>query len=159
MDTPGSKPRDTDPERAAEFELGSDGPSVLVVGIDGSETSWRALYYAFGLARRQGARVLAVFAFLPVSTFTGIPATTWTSGQELADELCAAVEILAVEHHVEAEFICTQSDAVRALVHVASTRYADAIVIGASRALVHRYFGSKVARTIRRSRCPVTIVP
>lgn len=161
MDTsgPGSKPGDTNPGEAAEFELGSDGPSLLVVGIDGSETSWRALYYAFGLARRQRASVLAVFAFVPLAAFTGIPACTWTTGQELADELAAAVRILSAEHGVDAEFVCTQDDPVRTLVRLAATRYADAIVIGASRALLHRFVGSKVARTIRRSRRPVTIVP
>ena len=47
---------------ATGFELGSDGPTTLVVGVDGSDTSWRALYYAFGLARRQHATVVAVFA-------------------------------------------------------------------------------------------------
>src|SRR5271163_4120695 len=44
-----------------EFELGTDGPSVILVGVDESVTASRAGAYAAGLARRQGARVVAVY--------------------------------------------------------------------------------------------------
>jgi nucleotide-binding universal stress UspA family protein len=43
------------------FELGSDGPSAIVVGINGSRTSLRASAYAAGLARRQRSRLIAVY--------------------------------------------------------------------------------------------------
>src|SRR5690349_22445207 len=35
------------------FELGTDGPKVILVGLDDSVTSMRAGAYAAGLARRQ----------------------------------------------------------------------------------------------------------
>ncbi|MGW2658903.1 universal stress protein, partial [Streptomyces sp. NPDC001478] len=38
-----------------QFERGTDGPKVIVAGIDGSESSMRAAAYAAGLARRQRA--------------------------------------------------------------------------------------------------------
>lgn len=38
----------------APFELGTDGPLSILVGVDGSTTSQRAGWYAAGLARRQG---------------------------------------------------------------------------------------------------------
>jgi hypothetical protein len=50
------------------FELGTDGPSVILVGVDDSTTSIRAGWYAAGLARRQGARIVAVFV-LPMASF------------------------------------------------------------------------------------------
>ena len=50
-----------------EFELGTDGPSVILVGIDESVTASRAGAYAAGLARRQGARVVAVYVQSPGS--------------------------------------------------------------------------------------------
>src|SRR6266567_6625916 len=44
-----------------EFEFGTDGPSLILVGVDGSRTSLRAAAYAGGLARRQRCRLLAVY--------------------------------------------------------------------------------------------------
>jgi nucleotide-binding universal stress UspA family protein len=139
----------TDTARARGFELGSDGPSLLVVGIDGSDTAWRALYYAFGLARRQGATLVAVFSFTPIISGFGCPGVYY-SGEELAAELRAAVAALAAEHQVATEFVATQRDPVTVLTELAADRHADAIVMGV---------GRKAARTIRRSRCPVTVVP
>jgi nucleotide-binding universal stress UspA family protein len=46
---------------APDFELGTDGPSLIMVGVDGSRTSLRAAAYAAGLARRQRSRLLAVY--------------------------------------------------------------------------------------------------
>jgi len=50
----------------APWELGTDGPMSILVGVDGSTTSTRAGWYAAGLARRQQARVTAVYV-APVS--------------------------------------------------------------------------------------------
>lgn len=148
MDTHGEK-HWTDTARARGFELGSDGPSLLVVGIDGSEASWRALYYAFGLARRQGSTLVAVFSFTPIISGFGCPGVYY-SGQELAAELRDAVLALGAEHRVAAEFLATQRDPVAVLTELANRRRADAIIMGA---------GRKAMRTIRRSQCPVTVVP
>src|SRR5206468_4072264 len=45
----------------SRFELGTDGPTVILTGVDGSRTSMRAGAYAGGLARRQGALLVAVY--------------------------------------------------------------------------------------------------
>src|SRR5256885_17013678 len=43
------------------FELGTDGPLVIMAGIDGSDSSVRAAAYAAGLARRQRAKLALVY--------------------------------------------------------------------------------------------------
>jgi Universal stress protein family len=43
------------------FELGTDGPTSILVGVDGSTTSVRAAWFAAGLARRQRTEVTAVY--------------------------------------------------------------------------------------------------
>lgn len=151
-----------DANRTLRFELEADGPRVLVVGVDGSETSWRALYYAFGLARRQrGSSLLAVFAGVPdcALELTGCPNDVWSARDRLVAELRDAVAALSDEHRVAAEFVTMQWEPAESLVRVAAEHRADAIIIGASRALAHKLFGSTAVRTVRRSRCPVTVVP
>lgn len=39
----------------SSFGLGTDGPLMITVGVDRSESSWRAAAYAAGPARRQHA--------------------------------------------------------------------------------------------------------
>ena len=66
------------------FELGTDGPSAIVVGIDGSTTSLRASAYALGLARRQHSRLVAVYvgsisamAAVELSTACAVLSSRW----------------------------------------------------------------------------------
>ncbi|MFE2428859.1 universal stress protein [Streptomyces sp. NPDC059373] len=141
------------------FELGGDGPSVLVVGIDGSDTSWRAMYYAFGLARRQHSTVIAVFVVTTAVAFDGMPLDTYQDGIDLAGELGRTIRALAGEYRVTTHFMCLTGDPVLTLSGIAAEHRADAIIVGASQAFGHRLFGSKALRAVRRRQCPVTVVP
>jgi nucleotide-binding universal stress UspA family protein len=58
---------------AREFELGTDGPSLILVGVDGSRTSLRAAAYAAGLARRQHSRLLVVYVTRPSASIGVAP--------------------------------------------------------------------------------------
>src|SRR5882757_1665473 len=92
------------------FELGRDGPSVLVVGIDGSDTSWRAMYYALGLARRQQGAIIAVFAVTTaIAAFDGTP-IGYQGSENLAGDLEPAVAALADEYQVKTRFLCVRGD-------------------------------------------------
>jgi nucleotide-binding universal stress UspA family protein len=142
------------------FELGSDGPTTLVVGVDGSPASWRALYYAFGLARRQRSTVLAAFvasAIVPASD-GAIVAARAEANADLADELKLAIQQLAADYHVSTRFIARAGDPVNMLLEIAAEHHADALIIGASETRMHQLIGSKAVRTVRRCHCPVTVV-
>jgi nucleotide-binding universal stress UspA family protein len=147
----------------AEFELGTDGPATLVVGLDGSDTAWRALHYAVGQARRQRSRVVAVYAE-HIPTFVGAQVAVTTAASEEADqqyraELRTAVEELGREHGVPARLVVVSADPVLALAKVADEVRADAIVVGASEQAGHRLFGSVAVRIVRAGNWPVTVVP
>ena len=60
--------------KAREFELGTDGPSVILVGVDDSVTASRAGWYAAGLARRQRARLVVVYVEPVTSMVAASPA-------------------------------------------------------------------------------------
>src|SRR6202043_875827 len=62
-------------EEGTAFELGTDGPKVILAGIDDSVTSLRAGAYAARLARRQGARLVCVYVE-QLSAMSGAAAST-----------------------------------------------------------------------------------
>ena len=144
----------------ARFELGCDGPTTLVVGIDKSDTATRALYYALGLARRQHSSVIAVYAMtVPVGYDPGMGAVPYQDSLEVAAELELRVQALAADYRVKSQFMSVQGDPATVLIKIAAAHHADGIVLGASTTIGHRLFGSAAVRAVRRCRCPVTVVP
>jgi nucleotide-binding universal stress UspA family protein len=144
------------------FELGTDGPATLVVGLDGSDTAWRALHYAVGQARRQRSRVVAVYAqHAPVfvGTQVAVSAATEDADAQYREELRSAVDALGREHGVPTRLVTLCADPVLALAKVAEEVRADAIVVGASEQAGHRLFGSVAVRIVRAGNWPVTVVP
>jgi nucleotide-binding universal stress UspA family protein len=144
----------------ARFELGCDGPTTLVVGVDGSDTATRALYYALGLARRQHSSVIAVYATtIPAGYNAEMGGAPYQASLEAAAELEPRIQALAADYHVKSKFVSVPGDPVTVLIKIAAEHHADGIVLGASTAIGHRLFGSAAVRAVRRCRCPVTVVP
>ena len=145
---------------AARFELGCDGPTTLVVGVDGSDTATRALYYALGLARRQHSSVVAVYAMTTAAGYdAALGAAPYQASLEVAAELKPKIQALAADYHVNTKFVSVAGDPATVLTNIAAAHHADGIVVGASKAIGHRLFGSTALRAVRRCRCPVTVVP
>jgi nucleotide-binding universal stress UspA family protein len=145
---------------AAGFELGCDGPTTLVVGVDGSDTATRALFYALGLARRQHSSVIAVYAMTTTAAYdAAIDATQYQASLGLAEELKSKIQSVAADYHVKTQFVSVAGDPVTVLIKIAAAHRADGIVLGASKAIGHKLFGSAAVRAVRRCRCPVTVVP
>lgn len=145
------------------FELGTDGPLVILAGIDGSEPSMRAGAYAAGLARRQGAKLVLAY-FRPIGS--GNPqagAAMAQLGLENAADLERQIREGAARvppgQQVRWEFHTAEGDPYRGLVELADRIRADAVVIGASERAGHRILGSVAVRMVKAGRWPVTVVP
>lgn len=147
------------------FELGTDGPKVIVVGVDDSESSWRAAAYAAGLGRRQGSLVALVYVQpvqTVVSTF-GLNAPMAETTSQIAEEIVAqvrdAVERMGESFPVRWEFRTFAGDPFTGLARTADELKADAVVVGASEHAGHRIVGSLAVRLVKAARWPVTVVP
>lgn len=148
-----------------EFELGTDGPSVILVGVDGSVTALRAAAYTAGLARRQRARVVVVY----VAPVTGMalaspagPSVLMAESEahdEVAKELADRADRMASELGISVTFIMAHGDPYHEITRVAMETRADAIVVGASLKAGHRLMGSLAVRLVRAGKWPVTVVP
>jgi nucleotide-binding universal stress UspA family protein len=144
------------------FELGSDGPSLILVGVDGSRTSLRAAAYAAGLARRQRSKLLAVYVArlsANIGLAPGAAAALNDASLEVADDLERLARGRAAEIGVDLEFRSVVGDPLTELTRIAAETRADAVVVGASEHAGHRIVGSLAARLVRAGKWPVTVVP
>ena len=145
------------------FERGTDGPRVILVGVDGSPTSLRAAAYAAGLARRQHSRLVAVFVAEHAPSMAGwVPAAQAVARDaadqvdaELRRELAPASERLGLA----VEYRRTHGDPVAGIARLADELPADAVLVGSSEQAGHRVIGSVAVRLVRLGRWPVTVVP
>ncbi|WP_041843376.1 universal stress protein [Actinoplanes friuliensis] len=149
----------------SRFELGTDGPGAIIVGVDGSETSLRAAAYAAGLARRQHTRVIVVYArsassLLTLADHTGLATraaveTHDAIEEQLRTELAKQARIWGVDASLEVR----RGDPLTVLTEVARDVRADAVIVGSSQSRGHRIAGSLAVRLVRCGRWPVTVVP
>ena len=139
-----------------------DGPDVLLVGVDGSDTSLRAGAYAAGMARRQQARLVILYV-RPFSAVSGIGAGAVTSMQEAYDAVAADLRQTAEEQGprlgIDVVFVERDGNPYTEIVRLADEIQADAVIVGASTKAGHRFVGSLAVHLVRASRWPVTVVP
>jgi nucleotide-binding universal stress UspA family protein len=144
------------------FELGTDGPTRILVGIDGSETSLRAGAYAAGLARRQGSRLIALYvasmsplAAQTASTAAAMLQTQDEIGRQLRDTVMEGARLVGID----ARFVQRRGNPYRELIAVATELRVDAVVVGASMRSGRRFVGSLAGRLVRDAKWPITVVP
>jgi nucleotide-binding universal stress UspA family protein len=147
------------------FELGTDGPTAILVGVDDSVTATRAGFYAAGLARRQHARLIAVYV-APIGTTVAassvgasVAAAEAAAHDEIAADMRRRIEGAALELGIPIDFIVAHGDAYAEIKRIADEARADAIVVGASQKVGHRLIGSLAVRLVRAGKWPVTVVP
>jgi nucleotide-binding universal stress UspA family protein len=144
------------------FELGTDGPSRILVAIDNSETSLRAGAYAAGLARRQGSQMICLFVGEISPLVASMPAAAGAAVQmnhAIAEQIRAVVNENAPRLGVKVTFLERSGDPFHEIVRVADELRVDAVVVGASTSGSHRWVGSIAARLVKIARWPVTVVP
>jgi nucleotide-binding universal stress UspA family protein len=152
-------------EAAGQFELGTDGPTAILVGLDDSTTSLRAASYAAGLARRQGARVTIVYvapvASLGAATPGGadLAAVQRQATLQIAADMRRRADEVSRELGISITFIAAEGDPYTEIRRIADETRADAVVVGASAHAGHRLIGSLAVRLVRAGRWPVTVVP
>ncbi|MER7171643.1 universal stress protein [Streptomyces mesophilus] len=150
-------------EQATQFERGTDGPKVIMVGVDGSDTSLRAAAYAGGLARRQNALLAVVYVQPVMAAGAALGAPVGEVTDEIAEGLIAeikdATERVKDIFSVRWEFHTFRGDPYNGLVNAADELKADAVIVGASEQAGHRIVGSVAVRLVKAGRWPVTVVP
>ncbi|MCG8922563.1 universal stress protein [Lentzea sp. CC55] len=157
------------PNNAFQSAVDEFGPAPLpssrtiMVGVDGSDTAMRAAAAAFGLARRQGARLVVAFvayhsslaAFSPAVASVFEHEATARLHAELSDQTrCAAEEL-----DVPVTFVKAFGDPFTVLRDSADRCQADMVVVGASRQAGHRFAGSVATRLVKTGHWPVLVVP
>jgi nucleotide-binding universal stress UspA family protein len=136
---------------------------VIVVGLDGSPTSWDAFCWAVGEAARRDARVIAVYVIpiTDVGCVFGVPfdyTNIERAKQEVADQIESEASCRAEELGVTLSFVTERGDVTRALTQTARGLHADLIVVGRSAKVLHHLAGSLSHRLICRRDAPVVVV-
>ncbi|ANZ43200.1 universal stress protein UspA [Lentzea guizhouensis] len=136
---------------------------TILAGVDGSDTAMRAAAFAFGLARRQNARLVITFVACHSSLAALSPAAASAFEHEamagLHAELRTQMQAAAEELDVPVTFVKTFGDPFTTLRDSADRCQADMVVVGASQQAGHRFAGSVATRLIRTGHWPVLVVP
>lgn len=140
----------------------------VIVGIDGSEPSRRAVEFALSLAESQGVG-LVVAHVIPWSPYSfNTPTENEERGERKRQELRAATTQIiepAVEvasgHSCEVTPVVRHGDPVDTLVELAGEFSATAIVVGRTgdSRVKRALFGSIPGHLVYESTIPVTVVP
>lgn len=144
------------------FELGTDGPKSILVAIDGSDASLRAGAYAAGLARRARCALFVVFvhssagfAAMRPESLAGLEQTQ----VETLRQLRATVQDRVGELGVEVTIVERRGDPAIEIAKVADELRVDAVIVGASTQVGHRFVGAVGVHLVRQAHWPVTVVP
>lgn len=132
----------------------------VVVGVEGSAAAQRALHWAAQHAAGTGTRVRAVACWDLPSEFghlSGIEAELESQAREWLD--AATTQILATFRGVEITTHVVQGDPTTRLLDLSAD--ASLLVLGnhPRSGLAAAFRGSVVRQVIRRSHCPVVVVP
>jgi nucleotide-binding universal stress UspA family protein len=151
--------------RPGSIVSGSDTPfQLLVVGVDGSDGSRRALEWAAGLSKATGAHVLAVHVLTYSHEFRHdvMPETTRTWRRDLEHDLHTRWVEPLLAAGVEHRAVVVEGDSPAAsLLDLADREHADLLIVGAKGrgGFADRVLGGVSYRVTHRAHQPVVVVP
>ena len=144
------------------------GYTTVLVGTDGSESSFRAVERAAEVAKGVGATLVLVTAYHPMSAREQQAAADALGGEsykvtgsspaeDVLREACDRATAVGVE---KTETLAVEGDAVDEIARVAKERDVDLIVVGnrGLNSLAGRLLGSVPANISHRAGCDVLIV-
>lgn len=160
------RPQPRDSEHDAR---GDSVPARVVVGIDGSCTSWDAFCWACGETRRLGGRTVAVFvgptpgaaSAAATASLTGAAVAYGAIQQSMTDraeQLADQVRADGDDHGVDVTFVCTHGDTAKELLKIANADHADLLVVGRSTKARHHLAGSLGRRLVGKRGAPIVVV-
>lgn len=146
----------------------STGYTTVLVGTDGSESSFRAVDRAAEVARGSGATLILVTAYHPMSQREAQDAANALGGEAYKvagsapaeDVLRSASDRARAAGVDKTETIAVEGDPVDELARVAKERDVDLVVVGnrGLNSLAGRLLGSVPANISHRAHCDVLIV-
>jgi nucleotide-binding universal stress UspA family protein len=136
---------------------------VIVVGLDGSSTSWDALSWAAGEATRSNGSLVAVYVTPEVESVALFPESLGYGAveearDEVARQLKDEAERRARDIGVHLRFVWERGDTATAITRLAQSMRADLIVVGRSAKMLHHLAGSLGRRLVSRRDAPVIVV-
>jgi nucleotide-binding universal stress UspA family protein len=151
------------PSQDSSARRGRGTASVIVVGLDGSSTSWDAFFWAAGEANRSHGSLVAAYVTPevdPVAVFGDALgyAAAEEAREDVAGKLKAEAEERARELGVNLTFVRARGDPAPAITRIARSREADLIVVGRSAKMLHQIAGSLGRRLVSRHDAPVIVV-
>lgn len=142
-------------------------PEILV-GVDRSEESRRAVEFAAGWALDLGRSLLVVhvvpwspFSFNTPEENEQRPARRQTELKAAAEQVTEPMASVARERDVQVETLVQHGDPVETLIEIARSRGSEQIVLGRTGdgRVRQALFGSIPAQVVQHATVPVTVVP
>jgi len=135
--------------------------SVIVVGVDGSDSSLKALHWALGLAKVTGAKLEAVMAWEWPNAWGRTP--SWPPDQDPTKEteklLAEAVDsVLGPHSAIDVQETVAEGHAASVL--IAASGHADLLVVGnrGHGTFAGTLLGSVSQHCVTNAVCPVVVV-
>jgi nucleotide-binding universal stress UspA family protein len=141
---------------------------TVLVGTDGSDSSYRAVERAAAVAHESDAKLVIVCAYEPATRREVASAESalgedsyQVAGSNPAEEtLRTAAERAAAHGAASVERVAVEGEPVKALIHALTEHQADLLVVGnrGLNSIAGRLLGSVPADVSRRAPCDVLIV-